>query len=391
MKKEKTSGGYCLPETLMEEQQPFACWLHRAGGVGGRVWKEKLLEACGTPEEVYRGGKEKLKNLVGEARAAMLVEAQKQDVYRYAEQLREKGICFYPFYHPGYPKRLLQIPDRPFGIFVKGSLREEGASIAIVGARDCSAYGSYAAREFGASFAAAGVRIVSGMARGVDGIAQTAAWEAGGNTCAVLGCGVDVCYPASHRELYEKICESGGAVSEYPPGTRPYGALFPARNRIISGLADLLLVVEARQKSGTLITVDMALEQGKEVFAVPGRITDRLSEGCNSLISQGASVALSPGQLLEELFRLREAEGRIGTGREGEDGRKREKKTLTEQEEEMLSLLGLDPVSTDQLRIEMQTRQALCGLTLAQTYELIFDLEKKGLLRQEGGFLFLSR
>lgn len=383
---------YRLPEELLGEQQPFACWLHRAGGTGGRVWKEKLLEACATPKEVYCAGRERLEKLVGRERAELLVQAQGEDVYAYEEGLREKGISFYPFYHPAYPLRLRQIPDRPFGVYVKGSVREDCGSVAIIGARDCSAYGSYVAREFGRALSEKGNRVVSGMARGIDGIAQAAALEAGGSTCAVLGCGVDVCYPASNRTLYESICERGGVLSEYPPGTKPHAALFPARNRIISGLADLVLVVEARQKSGTLITVDMALEQGKEVFVIPGRITDRLSDGCNGLLMQGASVALSPDQLLEQLgTRIGEQQGvrPPGTGRSCTAGKVYEE--LTEQERSLLSLVDLYPVSVDQLRMEMQTNRRLCGLTLSQTYEQILRLEEKGYLRQEGGFISLKK
>lgn len=390
--KTKEKREFVMPEELLGEQQPFACWLQRAGGMGGRVWKEKLLEACRTPEEVYRAGKDKLEKVVGGARAEMLVQAQKEDVYAYEGNMREKGICFYPFYHPVYPRRLKQIPDRPFGVYVKGHIREDCGSVAVIGARDCSAYGSYVAQEFGRVLSAKGNRIVSGMARGIDGIAQAAALEAGGNTCAVLGCGVDVCYPASNRELYEKICEKGSILSEYPPGTKPHAALFPARNRIISGLADLVLVVEARKKSGTLITVDMALEQGKEVFVVPGRITDRLSDGCNWLLMQGASAALSPAQLLEQLRTQNgEEQGAEMSGKGRRSVAKKSSGKLTEQESALLSLMDFYPVSIEQLRIEMQTNRSLCGLSLSQTYEKLFLLEEKGYLKQEGGFVALKK
>ena len=146
-----------------------------------------------------------------------------------------------------------------------------------------------------------GIGIVSGMARRADGIAQRAALSAGGYSVAVLGCGVDICYPEENRPLYERLWENGCILSEYPPGTLPHSRLFPPRNRIISALSDLVLVIEAREKSGTLITVDMALEQGKDVFAVPGRITDTCSRGCNRLIGNGAGIAVSVAQLLQEL------------------------------------------------------------------------------------------
>ena len=145
------------------------------------------------------------------------------------------------------------------------------------------------------------MQVISGMARGIDGISQEAALYAGGVSFAVLGSGVDVCYPAQNRALYDQIQKQGGILSIYPPGTEPRPQNFPPRNRIVSGLADVVVVIEARQKSGTLITVDMALEQGKEVYVVPGRITDRLSDGCNKLMKQGAGVVLSPEEFLEEI------------------------------------------------------------------------------------------
>ncbi len=289
-----------LRREWMEEQQPFACWLHGAAGNGGK-WKEKLLVTLGTPQEVYRAEKETLEKLVGAERAARLCAAKGKDVRKAYEDIQNCGIAFYPFYHPEYPKRLLDIPDRPFGVYVKGKIRDDGPRVAVVGARDCSPYGSYVAETFARGLAEMGLLVVSGMARGIDGIAQKAALDANGSTCAVLGCGVDICYPASNEALYREICSNGAVLSEYPPGTKPQPSLFPPRNRIISGLADAVLVVEARRKSGTSITVDMALEQGKEVFVIPGRITDRLSDGCNNLLLQGATIALSPAQVAEEI------------------------------------------------------------------------------------------
>lgn len=201
-----------------------------------------------------------------------------------------------------YPDRLRNIMNQPEGIYVLGRLPEQGEKlVAIVGARDCSYYGETAARHFAGKLAEAGIGIVSGMARGIDAAAHLGALEAGGRTYAVLGCGVDVCYPKSSRELYERIQKQGGIVSEYGGGTPPLAFHFPLRNRIISALADAVLIVEARKKSGSLITADLALEQGKDVYAVPGGIFDPLSEGCNQLIAQGAAIAFSPEDLLKDM------------------------------------------------------------------------------------------
>ncbi len=157
------------------------------------------------------------------------------------------------------------------------------------------------AGQLGTALAKAQIQVISGMARGIDGIGQRAVVEAGGSTFAVLGCGVDVIYPSENRRLYERIMERGGILSEYSPGTMPKARLFPCRNRLISGLSEAIVVIEAREKSGTMITVDMALEQGKDVYAFPGRLVDGLSSGCNRLIKQGAGVILSVEEFIWEL------------------------------------------------------------------------------------------
>lgn len=174
---------------------------------------------------------------------------------------------------------------RPYGLFVKGELPNPNApAVAIIGARRCTHHGGIIAEHTAAELTRAGILIISGLAIGIDSCSHQGALSAGGKTYAVMGCGPDICYPSSHRNLYEQIASHGGILSEYPPGREVRPAYFPLRNRIISGLADLVLVVEARERSGSLITVDQALEQGREVMAVPGRPDDPLSVGCNRLI-----------------------------------------------------------------------------------------------------------
>ncbi len=212
------------------------------------------------------------------------------------------GIEYLPAFDCRFPKKLLDIPNPPGGIYVSGSLPDpEKPAIAIIGARVCSEYGRGAASFFAKTLAENGVQIISGMARGIDGIGQKSAILAGGRTFGILGCGIDVVYPKENRELFQEITDHGGLISEYPPGEPGRQANFPRRNRIISGLADLVLVVEARMHSGTAITVRHALEQGKDIFALPGRINDPLSIGCNALIRDGAGIALSPEDLLSAL------------------------------------------------------------------------------------------
>ena len=205
---------------------------------------------------------------------------------------------------PAYPAFLAAIHDPPPALWLRGSAEPELLSrpaVAIVGARACSSYGRAVARSLGRDIAAAGVVVISGMARGIDGEAHRGVLDVGGITVAVLGCGIDRNYPAAHAELASRIAETGLIVSEYEPGVEPAPWRFPARNRIISGLARAVVVVEARERSGALITVDFALEQGREVLAVPGEITSALSAGSNALLRLGAAPALRSDDVLEAI------------------------------------------------------------------------------------------
>ena len=261
---------------------------------------------------LYTASEKELRFLWGEAGAKTagdkeewqaLLNARRQEPERIEEELAQAGISFVSALEEGFPDKLREIPDPPFGIYYKGKMPgEKEPAAAIIGARLASGYGREQARRFGRQISARGIAVISGMARGIDGIAQKAALDAGGKSYAVLGCGVDICYPEENRELYERLQQQGGVLSEYPPGMQPIAKLFPPRNRIISGLSDLVLVIEARKRSGTLITVDMALEQGREVYALPGRVSDALSDGCNRLIRQGAGPATCPQDILEYFF-----------------------------------------------------------------------------------------
>lgn len=287
-----------------KEHKKYAYWLCNLPGVGNRAIS-KLLDACGgTPGQVYHASEEVWKQVLSGKQFQHMKELTEswnlEEEYCKMEAL---GIRFLLQEDKEYPKRLRDIPDAPYGLFYKGSLpKDEKLSVAIIGARDCSQYGGYVAEELGKYLGEREVQIISGMARGIDGISQGAALEAGGVSFGVLGCGVDICYPAQNRKLYERLLAEGGVLSTHPPGTQPRSQNFPPRNRVVSGLSDVVVVIEARNKSGTLITVDMALEQGKDVYVVPGRITDRLSDGCNGLIRQGAGVIISPQDFYEEIM-----------------------------------------------------------------------------------------
>ena len=203
---------------------------------------------------------------------------------------------------PGFPALLAAIHDPPPALYVRGSVDAallDRPAIALVGARSCSSYGRSVTRSLARELAAAGLVVVSGMARGIDGEAHRGALDAGGITVAVLGCGVDRDYPAAHSELARRICEAGLVVSEYEPGVEPAPWRFPARNRIIAGLCRATVVIEARERSGALITADFALEEGREVLAVPGEITSTLSAGTNALLRLGATPVTCPADVLE--------------------------------------------------------------------------------------------
>lgn len=292
------------------EQYEAACsmWFQKINYIGARtmfLMKERfgsMAKAYEAPEEAIRG------ILTPKQFSGYKAAKYHMEPPAYMEWVKQQGIWYASYEEAAYPAKLRNIPDPPYGLFVKGSLpRKEVPAVAMIGARACSEYGKLVAREFAQKLAGRGVQIISGMARGIDSISQEACLKAGGSTFAVLGNGVDICYPPEQIELYREVTGQGGLISFYAPGTPPMAANFPPRNRIISGLADVILVVEARKKSGTLITVDMALEQGKEVGIIPGRITDSLSQGCHELMKQGATVIVDPEQLLEILqdtFRL---------------------------------------------------------------------------------------
>lgn len=324
------------------------------------------MRAFGNPRAVFEAPVKEIRKLFPEKthRHLDILEGRRSwDPGKDLEKQKKTGIRFYSCAHREFPQMLREIPDAPLGVFVKGNLPgEQRVSVAVVGARVCSSYGQMTAQMFAKELAAGGVQIISGMAAGVDGHAHRGALESKGLTFAVLGCGVDRCYPRQNRDIYEAITEKGGIISEYPPGTLPLPMLFPQRNRLISGLSRAVLVVEAREKSGSLITADLALEQGREVFAVPGRICDSLSQGCNRLLQQGAAVAVSPEELLQSLG--------VDPGKRG--GRKRKnKKSLESSEELVYSCLGLQAQHLEEISKK-------CGLPLIQVMKLLVSLELKG-------------
>lgn len=281
----------------------YAYWLANIPEIGNRTIY-RLLAQAGSARELYFLPESQLKKLegIGPKEIENIQKSKAAEWERSYDRICGKGIAFLSAEEARFPEKLKRIANPPYALYVKGRIPEpEKKAAAIVGARMCSEYGYAVAKELGRKLASHGVQVISGMAKGIDSAGQWGAIEKNGGTFAVLGCGVDVCYPPSGRNLYHRISECGGILSEYAPGIQPHPGFFPCRNRLISGLSDVVIVVEAKERSGSLITADLALEQGKDIYAVPGRIYDPLSAGCNRLILQGAGIVADVDELLKEL------------------------------------------------------------------------------------------
>ncbi len=334
-------------------------WLSSLSSWEGKTMG-RVLRQLGSPEAIWRA--DRLPVTPAQQQEAVQGRRRQEELQRELEGLEQRGIWFVTRGEPAFPPGLRRWEDGPFFLFVRGTLPPAGPAVAVVGARKCTEYGRAQAEALGQFLAENQVRVISGMALGVDGAAQRGALRAGGYTCAVLGTGVDICYPASHRSLYRALADQGGLVSEYPPGAPPLPYHFPLRNRIICGLADLVLMVEAGLKSGALITADWALEQGKDVLAVPGRMGDPMSQGCNRLIRQGAGIVAEPEDVLEAL---------------GLPGRrtKTPEPELTPEERQIWRCLGAEPRHPDQICQKT-------GLEVGTVLLLLLRLEVEGLVCQ---------
>lgn len=389
-------------EKIEDSMLPYAHWLYSIDGVGRRTIRHMLAKA-GAPEEIYRLSKEKIESILphlnrkSEFAEKIVVSRQKLDIQGEYLKLEDRQIKFTCIGHKDYPYRLLNISDAPYGIYYRGKLPEQNRpTVAVIGARNCSEYGRRMAKHFGGELAMMGVQVISGMARGIDGIGQKAALEAGGYSLGVLGCGVDICYPEENRDLYDMLCLRGGVCSEYLPGILPKNSLFPPRNRIISGLSDIVLVIEAKNRSGTLITVDMALEQGKEVYALPGRVTDALSEGCNRLLQQGAGIALSPQEivksLMEKVSLVQDIHRQPVTKRNGSnmaqmDGVCPQTAFLTDIQSDIMRVLEEEPQPAEMIKEQMLSKMG-CDLPMPELLSQLIKLCLFGLAKQVGNSYF---
>jgi len=338
-----------------------------------------LLEAFGTARHIFNATKAELQDAVKLTSHAINI-LTKNRTLGYIESLltdmESLEMVYLARCNDRFPSLLKEIPDPPVGIFFIGTLPADNTNkIAIIGSRKCSEYGLMTARTIAQPLAKDGIVIVSGMARGVDSMAHRGALQGGGQTIAVLGCGVDICYPSENKTLRADIIKNGCVLSEYPPGTRPAPAFFPARNRIISGLCQGVIVTEATKRSGTLITVQQAIEQGREVFSVPGNISSKLSQGTNELIRDGAYPIADHTDVLQVLGITP-----IATTKNNEKDKHQRKslQNLAPDENQVYDSLTFEATSFDML---IETT----GISPGKLHLICMNLELKGLARKLSG------
>jgi len=334
----------------------------------GPVRLRMLLDLFGDVQSAWEASEQVLREIKLDRRALenFLKVRHQVDLDEVLRQIERAGAQVLTWATPDYPGLLRQIPDAPPVLFVRGTLTPADEwSVALVGTRKATVYGREVTHRLATDLVQNRVTLVSGLARGIDSIAHKAALEAGGRTLAVLGCGVDYIYPAEHRKLAEAIVENGALVSDYPLGTRPEAANFPARNRIISGLSLGVVVVEAGIKSGALITADFALDHGRDVFAVPGSILSPASAGCNRLLRDGASIVTEVGDILEPLHLDQVSEKQLA----------REILPANATEAAILERLTAEPRHLDELSREIELPVETISSTLVM-------MELKGMTRQ---------
>ncbi len=342
----------------------------------GPVTSRKLLASFGNPEDIFKADTDRLMSVKGISRER--VEnirkfSQWDEVEKHLGVMEKNGIEAVPYQDACYPEVLKNVEDAPVVLYMKGKYHpDDRFAIGVVGSRKHTAYGEAVTQRIAGELSAAGFTVVSGLARGIDTLSHKSALAAGGRTIAVLGSGPDVCYPAENRGLAERIAYSGSVISEFLPGTLPNKENFPRRNRLISGLSLGILVVEATDNSGSLITAGYALEQNKEVFAVPGNITSRNSEGTNKLIKQGAKIVLKTDDIIEELAPVLKGYIRI---------KQKECSLLIGEESSLCTVLSREPKHVDLISRES-------GLSVNQLLNLLLSLELKGIVKQASGKRF---
>jgi DNA processing protein len=341
----------------------------------GNVTFRRLVERFGDPENVFKASARDLASIKGMhtgALSSIINRDGKAEAEKECRAVERAGVRIVTFLSLEYPKALVEVHDHPPFLYVKGTLRADELSVAIVGSRRASNYGTTTAEKLARDLSAQGITVVSGLARGIDTAAHRGALKAGGRSIGVLGCGIDVVYPRENVRIFDELQKKGALVSEFPMGTEPRAENFPRRNRIISGISSGVLVVEATENSGSLITAQYALEQGREVFAVPGNINYGSSRGTNSLIKQGAKLVECTGDILEELPQaVKSVNPRVADAVQA----------LSPIEANVVALLAPNPLHIDEII-------AKSALTAGEVSAILLRLELNGLITQLPGMYF---
>jgi len=350
--------------------------LYSIPGIGSSRFR-KLLNVLGTPKNVLSAGIQRLISVPGiEKSTALRIKngVDESTISQHFKYLKKHHINVIPVWDPGYPEILKKIYDPPSVLFIAGTInKQDDQSLAVVGTRDPSVYGRNVTEMITKELIRNGFTIISGLARGVDTMAHQTAIKNGGRTIAVLGSGMDILYPPENKRLANQISKAGAVISEYPLGTIPDPGNFPRRNRIVSGLSLGVLVTEAGQKSGALLTAYEALEQNREVFAIPGQITSQNSLGTNRLIKEGAKLVQNADDILHEL------DSKIKVKKKDMEP----PPDLNEKEKEIYGFLSTDPLHIDQLAIE-------CNRSTSEVLAVLLTLELMGVVRQMSGKMFIK-
>jgi DNA processing protein len=366
----------------MSEKLKYWIWLNSIPKVGAVKCKQ-LLNHFGQPENVWEASHAELKRLPFlSAQTADLIKdpRYKEEAILKLKTVNDLNINIITINDGLYPYYLKNIHDPPIILYVRGKMYNEEKCVAVVGSRKATSYGLKMAETISYELAKLGITVVSGMARGIDTYAHNGALRACGRTVAVLGCGLDIVYPSENKELMDKIIETGAVISEYPPGMQPVPGNFPARNRIISGISQGVVVIEAGERSGSLITAGFALDQGREVFAVPGNINSFTSVGTNKLIKDGAKIVTDIEDILEELKMFNFSGVNIGIEKKKAYDEARFK-GLDSEERKLLEYLKMEP-----LHIDVLVKKS--GMSVKVVNSILVMLELKGIIEQTPGKMF---
>lgn len=351
-------------------------WFANLKGIATRK-KAELLRLFNSPAEIYKADAIELAKtgvLNRDNITAVLSKEYRDTVDRTIEEIDKKNINVISLNSSTYPELLKNICDPPICLYVKGKLYADELSIAVVGSRRASGYGITVAKKISGELAQSNICVISGMARGIDTAAHVGALSVKGRTIAVLGCGIDLVYPPENKKLMEQIIEYGAVISEYPPGVEPAPHHFPVRNRIVSGMSVGVLVVEAGEKSGSLITAQLALEQGRDVYALPGNVISINSKGTNKLIQDGAKLVTSVQDILDELHWYKN----FNTKNVHFENNSKINSSLNNDEKDVFELLSFESLYIDEIQKKLSINMPLL-------HSILLSLEMKGLIKRDPG------